>query len=154
VLKGKTVRRSPDKVDTDLIEVPKAILEANTSETPSADVFFVNTIPFFASISRNIKFTTTENIPTRTAKQLVEAVKHVLAIYKKQGFHVETALMDGELFAPLKADMLEMGVRLNITSANEHVPEIERRIRVLKERNTRATRHIHYHSPTYQRQWR
>jgi hypothetical protein len=79
-LKGKTVRRSPDKVDTDLIEVPKAILEANTSVTPSADVFFVNTIPFFASISRNIKFTTTENIPTRTAKQLVEAVKHACSL--------------------------------------------------------------------------
>jgi hypothetical protein len=52
---------------------------------------------------------------------------------------VENALMDGE-FAPLKEDMLEMGVKLKITSAKEHVPEIERRIRVLKKL-TRATRH-------------
>jgi hypothetical protein len=103
------------------------------------DILFVNTIPFFTSISRNIKFTTTENIPTRTASQLVKAMKDVLAIYKKRGFHVKNAMMDGE-FAPLKADTLEMGVSLNITPANEHVPEIERRIRVVKER-TRATRH-------------
>jgi hypothetical protein len=102
-------------------------------------VFFVNRIPFFTSISRNIKFTTVENIPARTAKQLVAAIKNVLAIYKNRGFCMETAMMDGE-FASLKANILELGVSLNITSANEHVPEIERRIRVLKER-TRATRH-------------
>ena len=120
-LKGKTVRSSPKKVVTeDLIELPKQILEANSIVALSADVFFVNTIPFFTSISKDIKFTTTENIPTRTAKQLVTAFKHVLAIYKKRGFHVETALMDGE-FAPLKAELLEMGVHLNITSANKHV---------------------------------
>jgi hypothetical protein len=74
----------------------------------------------------------TENIPTRTAKQLVAAVKHVLAIYTKRGFHVESAMMDGK-FAPIKADLLALGVYLNITSANEHVPEIERHIRVIKE---------------------
>jgi hypothetical protein len=90
------VRRSPEKVVTNLIEIPKQILEANASVSLSADVFFVNKIPFFATISRNIKFTTTENIPMRTAKQLVlAAVKHVLSIYTKRGFHVETAMMDG-----------------------------------------------------------
>jgi hypothetical protein len=136
-LKGKTVRRSPEQVVTNLIEVPKQILEANVNVSLSADVFFVNTIPFFTSISRNIKFTTSENIPTRTASQLVQSMRHVLAIYKKRGFHVDHAMMDGE-FAPLKAPMLALGVSLNITLANEHVPEIERRIRVLKER-TRAT---------------
>jgi hypothetical protein len=60
-------------------------------------------------------------------------------LYRKQGFRAVTVMMDRE-FAPLKADMLEMGVSLNITSANEHVPEIECCIRVIKER-TRATRH-------------
>ena len=99
-LKGKTMRSSLEKVVTeDLIEVPKQrILEANPNVALSADVFFVNTIPFFTLISRDIKFTTTENIyiPTRTAKQLATAAsKHVLTIYKKRGFHVETALMDG-----------------------------------------------------------
>jgi hypothetical protein len=105
-LKGKTVRCSPQQVITDLMEVLKHILEA---------------IPFFTLISRNIKFTTTKNIPLRTASQLAKSMKHVLAIYKKRGF------------APLQAEMLTLGVTLNITSANEHVPEIERRICLLKE---------------------
>jgi hypothetical protein len=64
-------------------------------------------------------------------------MKHVLTIYKNRGFHVEHAMMDGEL-APLQAEMLALGVTLNITLANEHVPEIERPICVLKER-TQAT---------------
>ena len=140
-LKGKTVRSSPEKVVTDdSIEVPKQILEVNPNVALSADVFCVNTIPFFTSISWNLKLTTTENIPTRTARQLVAAFKHVLAIYKKRGFDVETALMDGEFTPLIKADILEMGVHLNIISANEHVPEIERRVRVIKERS-RSTRH-------------
>jgi hypothetical protein len=138
-LKGKTVRRSPEQVVTNLIKVPKQILKANANVSLSADIFFVNTIPFFTSIKRNIKFTTSENVPTRTASQLVRSMRHVLAIYKKRGFHVDHAMMDGE-FAPLKAEMLALGVSLNIASANEHVPEIERWIRVLKER-TQATRH-------------
>jgi hypothetical protein len=85
-LKGKTVRQSPEKVVTDLIEVPRQILEANTFVSLSADVFFVNQIPFFTTISGNIKFTTVENIPSRKANQLIAAAKHVLSIYKKEVF--------------------------------------------------------------------
>ena len=48
---------------------------------------------------------------------------------------------DGE-FAPLKTpiESLPGGPFVNLASSNEHVPEIERRIRVVKER-CRATRH-------------
>jgi hypothetical protein len=138
-LKGKTVRRSPEPVVTDLIEVPKEILEANRSVSLSGDVFFVNKIPFFATISRGLKFTTVENIPTRKMAQLVQATRNVQKLYQLRGFKVEAAMMDGE-FDAIRGDLLGAGIKLNITSANEHVPEIERRIRVIKER-TRATRH-------------
>jgi hypothetical protein len=47
--------------------------------------------------------------------------------------------MDGE-FVPLKHELASRGIVLNTTSANEHVPKIERQIRVIKER-VRATRH-------------
>ena len=68
------MRSSLEKViGEDLIEVPKQILEANPDVALSADVFFVNTIPVFTSISRGLKFTTTKNILTRTAMQLVAA---------------------------------------------------------------------------------
>ena len=44
--------------------------------------------------------------------------------------------MDGQ-FEPLRGDLAEMGLQLNTVSNDEHVPEIERQIRTLKER-TRA----------------
>ena len=49
--------------------------------------------------------------------------------------------VDGE-FAPIKPLIQGMpgGPKVNLASANEHVPEIERRIRVVKER-CRAIRH-------------
>jgi hypothetical protein len=138
-LKGKTVRPALKPVLTDLIAVSSETLQANQNVSLCGDAFFVNRIPFFTSISRDINFTTIEIIPTMTVKQLVAATRHVNTLYNNHGFCVETAMVDSE-FAPSKADLLEMGIILNITSANEHVPEIERRIRVIKER-TRATRH-------------
>jgi hypothetical protein len=61
--------------------------------------------------------------------------------YLQRGFHITTVHADGE-FAPLKTliEAMPGGPMVNLASANEHVPEIERRIRVVKER-CRATRH-------------
>jgi hypothetical protein len=39
-------------------------------------------------------------------------------------------IMDGE-FVPLKHDLAIAGIVLNTTAANEHVPKIERQIRVI-----------------------
>ncbi len=47
--------------------------------------------------------------------------------------------MDRE-FVPMKHELASAGIMLNTTAANEHVPKIERQIRVIKER-VRATRH-------------
>jgi hypothetical protein len=59
----------------------------------------------------------------------------------QRGFHITTVHADGE-FAPLKTliEAMPGGPKVNLESANEHVPKIERWIRVAKER-CRATRH-------------
>ena len=100
---------------------------------------FVNRIPFLTSIIRNIKFTTAETLHNLTTSQLVQCVPNVKALYKKRGFNVTTALMDGE-FVPIMTSLPNMGVSLNTACASEHVPEIERQNRVIKERS-RACRH-------------
>ena len=61
-LKGKTVRTKSDPVISDYINVPEAVLQANKNVTFSADIMFVNKIPFFANVSCDIKFTTVEGI--------------------------------------------------------------------------------------------
>ncbi len=54
--------------------------------------------------------------------------------YLQQGFQVVFTKGDGK-FAPLEARMATVygAPKLNLASANKHVPEIERKIRVIKE---------------------
>ena len=131
-LKGKTIRTKPSPVVTDYVAVPHKLFEENRNVTLSVDVMFVNQIPFLTSISRNLKFTTAETLNNLTTIQLVQCVTNVKALYTKRGFNVTVALMDGE-FVPMRTTLLKMGVSLNTASASEHVPEIERQNRVIKE---------------------
>ena len=67
----------------------------------------------------------------------------------KCGFHIITISTDEELF-PLQDMIYEHtpgGPSINITSANEHVPDIETQIIFVKDK-TRAVRHsIHFKNP-------
>ena len=92
---------------------------------------FVCGFPFLVTYSRSIKFTTTEYIPTRTAGKLAKSLMKVVYGYARGGFVVNLMLMDME-FEKVK-DKLPL-VEVNTTAAREHVPEIERRIRTIKER--------------------
>jgi hypothetical protein len=57
-VKGKKTRRKPEPVVTDYVEIPKAILDLNKDVALTADVMFVDGIPFLVTNSRKIKFTT------------------------------------------------------------------------------------------------
>lgn len=97
---------------------------------------FVNKIPFLVTRSWNIKFATLKNIKSRSAKVLSCTIKQVINIYRQNGFQVTLALMDGK-FEPLCTDLAKSSCLLNTGAANKHIPDIERFIRVIKER-TRA----------------
>ena len=61
-LKGKTVKKKSVPVLTDYVEVPKEILKHHKKVTLCGDIFFVQGYPFFVTLSRNIKFNTTEEL--------------------------------------------------------------------------------------------
>ena len=63
----------------------------------------------------------------------MSSVQPFLNLYKKRGFVVQTCLADNE-FEILRSSLLNLGVRLNICAPGEHVPEVERKIRTIKER--------------------
>ncbi len=96
-----------------------------------ADVMFVNGLPFLVTLSRGISLVTIECGPSRTVKQLVNSLERVVRIYGRAGFIVQTSMMDME-FEKLK-DLLP-NIALNTTAVREHVGEIQRKIRVIKER--------------------
>ena len=140
-LKGKTIRSTPTPVSRDFVKIPKEMMKLHKEVYLTMDIFFVNKIPFLLTLSRKICFTAVNHLSSRSTRQIFEAFKEIYLYYLQRGFRITTVSADGE-FAPLQAfiESLPGGPRVNLASANEHVPEIERRIRVVKER-CRATRH-------------
>jgi hypothetical protein len=95
----------------------------------------VNQIPFFVTLSRSLYFTTVTHLPNRNLGEIFKALKGIFHYYLQQGFRVTLITGDGEFVSLEQFTNLLMGApRLNLTSANEHEPFIERRIRVVKER--------------------
>jgi hypothetical protein len=93
---------------------------------------FVNKIPFFMSLSRNICFITAEVLNNRKQPTLTKALQQIHGIYSKQGFCITLILGDS------KFECNRGAIVTNLHSEDEHVPDIERCIRTVKER-TRCT---------------
>ena len=74
---------------------------------------------------------TAEYTPSCTAKLLADGIRRIIDLYSRGGFQVGTVLMDNEFE---KLTSLVPIIQINTTAAKEHVPEIKRRIRLIKER--------------------
>jgi hypothetical protein len=89
------------------------------------DLMHINKMPFLVTISQHIKFGTIEAAKSRHHKVLLPAIKngkrppHALRGFRVRHCHVER---------------LELGMQLNVIAKAEHVPEIERHVRTIKER--------------------
>jgi hypothetical protein len=130
-LRGKTTRTKPEHVRVDYVKIPQDFMELHKYVTIVADVMFINGLPFMVTSSRGISLVTIEFLPSRTAKQLACSVERIVRIYGRAGFIVQTSMMDME-FEKLK-DLLP-NIALNTSVAWEHVGEIKRKKRVIKER--------------------
>ena len=95
---------------------------------------YINKLMFVVSTSRWIQFVTAEYVNERSKAALMAWIKEIINLYYTLKFKIATLLMDPE-FYPMRDDIYELeGTTLNTTSTKEHVTEIERTIRVLKER--------------------
>ena len=101
--------------------------------TLAIDVMKVNKIPFFVTISTEIKLGTSEVLQGMSNARLLASLKKVYKAYRMRGFRITHIKADGE-FEPMRGDIADMKALLNTASRDEHVPEIERQIRTLKER--------------------
>jgi hypothetical protein len=140
-LKGKTTWSKSILVVRDYVKVPMELIKIHKELFLTTNIFFVNKIPFFLTLSRKIFFTAVNHLVDCTVLQIFNAFKEMYQHYLQRGFHIKKVYADGE-FAPLKPliESVLGGPTVNLASANEHVPEIEQIIWVVKER-CRATRH-------------
>jgi hypothetical protein len=132
-LKGKTTRQRPHAVRTFITPISSEVMNKYQSITVCIDIMYINKIPMLVTKSRHIRFGTIEAIPNKINIALVKCVQNVMKLYTRGGFKVTSALMDGE-FEALRGNLADNGVILNTTARDEHVGDIERYIRTVKER--------------------
>jgi len=145
VLKGKTTRKKTEHVSFEISEKPKPV-----NIILSIDVMYFTGLTFLTTVSQNIRFITATLLVDQKKKTIFDAIQQVIRIYKGKGHEVDniefeededekpihTIMTDNE-FKALKENRGEMGMNVHVVSKNEHVPEVERQNRVIKER-TRA----------------
>jgi Zn-finger domain-containing protein len=122
--------------------IPREIMAHYRNITLCIDIMFFNKIPFFMSLSRNIRFSITAKVlDNRKEATLVKALKQIYGIYRKRGFRIQLIIGDSEFECTRGAIAADIQSNLNICGEDEHVPEIERCIRTVKER-TRCTYNV------------
>jgi len=136
-LKGKTTRKTPDRVTLHALEnLPSELLSEHRNVTIMVDIMYINGIPFIMTTSRAIHFGTAEMIKNETKSTIIKSLQQIINTYHGRGFEIKHILGDWQ-FECIRAHMEQQGINLNITGRDEHIPEIERFIRTVKER-TRA----------------
>ena len=129
-LRGKSTRKRPGRAESWYIDVPRSLRERLRRVDLSVDVFFVAGMPHMVCRSRGIGFVQCAPLASRKKAVLVKKLKNMSLFYTYRGFHIRTAFMDGE-FDALQG---EFPFVMHIAGKDEHVGDIERLIRVIKER--------------------
>ena len=132
-LKGKTVRNVSPQVKVENISIPATIMQQYREIILSVDIMKVNNIPFLMTISRHIKFGSAGRLDNMKNTHIIRHFRHIIGTYVARGFRVTIILADNQ-FESMRGDIANLGATLNVTARDEHVPEIERFNRTIKER--------------------
>ena len=140
-LKGSTTRKKPSKIGEYLpVQIPKTIMDHHNTDVLNMDYMYVQKVSFHHSISTNYKYRTTKPIRGKkkpNARDTVRCSKKAVNKYHARQVGIIQINADNE-FTALEGKMAN--IALNIVAAGEHVGNIERSIRTIKE-HTRCTVH-------------
>ena len=98
---GKGTKKLTKHVDDHKFKIPRELEKLKKSVLIIIDILFVNEIPFFLSLSRQIYFTGLSHLPDRSKKQIFQDFKELFIFYIRHGFRITTVHSNGK-FAPLK----------------------------------------------------
>ncbi len=130
-LKGNTVKKQNSAIPNyQAVRIPAPIIAKYSNVQLFIDIFWVNGHPYFHTISEWIKFRTVAAINNRSKRTLISETQAVIRLYESRGFTVTRVKGDQE-FACLADDLLPTPI--NIAAADDHVAEVERSIRTIKE---------------------
>ena len=93
-LKGTTVRHPNKHIQVTTSGVPHSILKLHRNVVFSMDIIFVNKLPFLATSSRNLRFSTVESLPNCQVGTVTTCLKKVIRLYHHRGFRVTSITCD------------------------------------------------------------
>ena len=128
---GKTTRMHPDRVITDHPSLDPDILKFHGEVTLAMDIMHIGDLQFLLTLSRNIQFTTVDKLESKSQTKLEMGLNKVVNLFYRRGFKITIA--DNE-FDCIREYLQGRQINLNICGPNEHLPEVERMIRTVKER--------------------
>jgi hypothetical protein len=95
LIKGETTCRQLKGILSNIANLPKEIMLRYCDITLYIDIMYLNTIPLFMSISRNVKFITCTALNNRKEKTLMNTITEINSIYQKRGICITLILSDG-----------------------------------------------------------
>jgi hypothetical protein len=143
-LKGKSTRRKPKPVRSDLIEIPKEIITKHHDIDLCIDPMYVNECGMLTVIDRTIKFGSLVSMNTKQHVEYYRALDQILHHYNRAGSVIRTLHCDGEFRGMMEQVEDDLDVKMNFTNAQDHVPEAERNNQTIKERIRAAYHRLPY----------
>ena len=151
-IKGKTTQKPPlPHIETHIpLELQPHIAAHHRDITLCVDFFFIQQQAFLHVISRKIGYRTAVPVDNRSKTTILKTLRNEIKLYVGRGFIVRDVHGDGE-FECVKDELLHMNkenglqdlpgpIHLEVCTTNEHVKEVERSIRTIKDM-LRATAH-------------
>ena len=129
---GKTVRRQSDAVITKPFPVLATILNYYKNVTLLVDVIHVNHILFLATVFKVIYCGTIKTLESMKIPTMEDEIKRVITMYTVRGFYYVASILVNIKFKVIK-NKGQLSATVNVVAKREHVLEMERFNRVIKE---------------------
>ena len=133
VLKGKTVNKSGKPAVSDFVEVPPELKKAHQGIKLCANVMYIDSKPFLVTIFKNLHYITIYYLKDEKAATLRLGIDAAMRKYNKAGFEIKEFHADNQ-FECVRASLEDNEIFVNIVPAKAHQPDVERAIRLIKER--------------------
>lgn len=129
-LKGKSVSHKADPVKVELI--PRLI---SSAQALLIDLFFMNGLIFLISRTLPLRFVIVAHILAKSVSEVGKSLMRMIGMYRSKGVAISAVLTDREpAVLALEQALGDVGIKLQPASGDS-VPEIERTIRVVKEKS-------------------
>ena len=144
-LKGKSTQSTPPAVKPEYLRTH----EAQVPQVLHVDIMFIARMPFLVCVAEPLGLTIIGDLgDTKSAAQVKPQLWSAIASLKARGFVVNQVRSDRDgAISKLAVKLGKEGIHYDPSGTAQHVPIVERKIRVIKERARAVLASLHFPLP-------